>query len=164
MQEARTAHFFPALLLSVGVLLTLCSCSSTVPTGAEILKVNPYHLHSRTYKPTTEQMISFEYQRKTWGAVDATDLRDRYGNYFTVYWKVSDRNRPATVRLQYRQAQTGPKIFVEEIEVAAPKRTNTTEFKIVGDDYTARGAVTMWKASIIQGGIVVDETNSFLWQ
>ncbi|MDF1815481.1 MAG: hypothetical protein P1V20_25000 [Verrucomicrobiales bacterium] len=142
--------------------MMLTSC--TVKTGAHITKVNPYHLEPGYSPGTDEQMIDFEYRRKTYGAVTAKDFCDRYGNYYTIFWKTSNCSSPVTVRLQYRQAATGPKIFIQEKLVELPKRANTTKFEIIGDDYAKQGAVTQWKASIMQDDAVVDEFKSFLWQ
>lgn len=156
----------PVLFLSglAFLLGTLCMTSCTVKSGAHITKVNPYHLQPGVAPQTEEKMIDFEYRRKIYGAVTSKDYRDRYGNYYTIYWSADNQDQPVTVRLQYRQAVTGPKIFVVEKVVDIPHRTNSTNFEIIGDDYSDRGAVTQWKASIVQDGAVVDEFKSFLWQ
>lgn len=147
----------------LGLLLALTSCT-TVNTGGEILKVNPYYLYPGSGPQTNQEMIDFEYRRKVYGAVFSCDYAERYGNYFTVHWRTTRCDLPVTIRLQYRQAKTGPKIFAEEQLVETPTRTNTTNFEIIGDDYFSRGAVTQWKATIVQDGAVVDEFKSFLWQ
>lgn len=140
----------------------LSSC--TVNTGAGISNVDPYHLNP-TYRPKTDEaMIDFEYRRKLLGAVDNDDKHERWGNYFTIFWKVDDRSAPATIQLHYRQAQSGPQIFLREKTVASPERKNTTKFTIIGDEYAEGGAVTQWKATIVQNGSVVDEFESYLWQ
>ena len=146
------------------MLGSFCLTSCTVRTGGHITKVNPYHLQPGRAPVTEDQMIDFEYRRKVHGAVNAKDFHERYGNYYAVYWKAENRNVPATVRLQYRQARTGPKIFILEKTVANPNRNNTTKFEIIGDTYCENGAVTQWKASIVQEGKVVDECKSFLWK
>ena len=159
---ARPVLLFLATVLTLGTL-GLSSC--TVRSGAHITKVNPYHFFPGKTRPRTEeQMIDFEYRRKIYGAVDRADYFERHGNYFTIHWKTENRTLPVTVRLQYRQSKTGPKIFAEDKVVNAPKRANTTHFEIIGDNYAQRGSVTQWKASIIQEGVVVDEYKSFLWQ
>ncbi len=145
-------------------VVTLFLTSCTVPTGAHITKVNPYHLRPGVQPTTEEDMIDFEYRRKVRGAVTAEDYYDRYGNYFTVFWRTDRRDLPVTIRLEYRQASTGPRIFALEHLCEAPTRSNTTEFRIVGDEYAQGGAVTQWKASIMQDDVVVDEFKSFLWQ
>ena len=159
-------HSKQATILS-GVLIlfgTLFLMSCTMKTGAHITKVNPYHLQPGGYVPSAERMIDFEYDRKVFGAVTAADYFSRYGNYYTVLWKPKTVGSPATVRLQYCQATTGPKIFIKEQVVESPKRNNTTNFEVIGEEYTKQGAVTQWKASVIQDGSVIDEFKSFLWQ
>ncbi len=133
-------------------------------TGAHITKVNPYHLQPGGHVPSDEGMIDFEYDRKVFGAVTAEDYYCRYGNYYTIFWKPKTVGRPATVRLQYRQATCGPKIFIKEQVINSPKRSNTTNFEVIGEEYAKHGAVTQWKASVIQDGSVIDEFKSFLWQ
>src|SRR5688572_10719053 len=38
-------------------------------------------------KPTLDPMISFERQRVNFGAVNSYDRRQRYGHYFTFFWR-----------------------------------------------------------------------------
>lgn len=158
---ARLFLFLATVFLGPTVVLTSCT---TVNTDGEILKVNPYHLYPGSSPQTNQEMIDFEYRRKVYGAVHSRDYAERYGNYFTVHWRTARCDLPVTIRLQYRQAKTGPKIFAEEQIVETPTQTNTTNFEIIGDDYFSRGAVTQWKATIVQDGAVVDEFKSFLWQ
>lgn len=157
-------HISSFLFTLLAAMLMVGSISCSVKTGTTITKVNPYHLKPGGYIATEEKMIDFEFRRKIYGAVDGADYHARYGNYFTVYWRTDQPDSPVTVRLQYRQATSGPKTFVEEKVVDAPLKSNSTNFEIIGDDYAKRGAVTQWKASIIQEGAVLDEFQSFLWQ
>jgi len=157
--------FTRALILIMGIIVsTGCSVKTASQTGPRITKVNPYRLTATTNAGTAEQMIDFEHRRKMWGAVDCQDLKQRYGDYFTIFWKTDQPDTPATIKLFYRQANSGPKTFVQEKRIDSPRRTNTTIFEIVGDEFCKGGAVTQWKASIVQEGAVVDEFNSFLWQ
>jgi hypothetical protein len=34
-----------------------------------------------------EQSIAYERKRLLYGAITGSDIRDRYGNYFTFYWR-----------------------------------------------------------------------------
>ena len=161
MRSVRPSLF--SLLVCLAGALGFTSC--TVKTGSHITKVNPYHLKPGYHPRTDEQMIDFEYRRKIHGAVTAEDFRDRYGNYFTVYWRSTHRGEPVTVKLHYRQAASGPKILVLEKTLPNPRPgVNSTNFEIIGDDYAKNGAVTQWKATMIQGGNIVDEFKSYLWQ
>ena len=160
--------FRKALFSFPGVILcSLLVCSCTVPSSegpTAITKVNPYHLFPGSYQRTDDPMVDFEYRRRIRGAVTSQDRHDRYGHYITVFWKTDQRDVPITIRLNYRQGATGPKIITKEIDVPSPKRKNETEFRIVGDEYATNGPVTQWKASIVQNGEVITEYRSFLWK
>lgn len=127
-----------------------------------VTKVNPYHFSEKERLRTEDQMIEFEYARRTHGVIENTEVRDRMGNYFSVFWKTETKN-PATIRLEYRQGATGPKIYSKETFVPDPGRRNVTKFEVVGDEYHKLGKVTQWKVSILEDGVVVSEYKSFLW-
>jgi hypothetical protein len=157
MKAGLTRIFF------LGVCGLLAGC--TTPSGGPvaITKVNPYHLQSGPIVKTEDRMIEFEHRRHLHGAVEASERRDLYGNYFTVFWKTETR-APVTVRFEYRQGSTGLAIHTKEVVVDAPKRTNETQFEIVGDDYHQNGKVTQWRATVVENGTVVAEYKSYLWQ
>ena len=47
---------------------------------------------SRDRVPVTQsEPVLFERQRMRWGAVDQYQLEERYGNYYTFFWRASDR-------------------------------------------------------------------------
>ena len=167
MRVVRPAlPFFNLCLLAfAAIACSSCTVKTGARTGPFITKVNPYHFQPGVALTSAqEKMIDFEYRRKTRGLVTTEDYYERYGNYYTVFWQTPRRDLPVTIRLEFRQATTGPKIFALEKECPHPRRTNTTEFEIIGDDYAERGAVTQWKASVVQQGSIVDEFKSFLWQ
>ncbi len=157
-----------AFILSAGILVSLLlPVACTVPSSSgpiAITKVNPYHLQDATYVSSTDPMVAFEKPRLLRGAIDGQDHSEKYGNYYTIFWKTDQPNAPATIRLEYRQAKTGPEVLTKEISVPSPKRKNTTELKVVGDEYGTNGPVTQWKASIVQNGVVITEYRSFLWK
>jgi len=156
-----TSHVFPSLIAVAVVILSGCSVPASGPV--EITKVNPYHLDDHRIVRTDDEMLEFRQRRLLYGAVDVREQRKRYGNYFTIFWKTESKS-PATVRLDYRQGSTGPEIHTREVRVEDPGRKNTTKFQITGNDYHENGAVTQWKASIIEDGAVVAEQKSFLWK
>jgi hypothetical protein len=150
-------------LFLLGALCFLPACATTSSGPVAITKVNPYHLNTFVPIRTQDDMIRLEQQRLLYGAVDNEERRERFGNYFTIFWKTKSRN-PATVRLEYRQGNTGFTTHVQEVQVDKPKSSNTTKFQITGDDYQKNGKVTQWKASIVENGAVVAEYQSYLWQ
>lgn len=150
------------LFLLCGGLLVGCTVATSGPVT--ITKVNPFHLNAQTSSASTvDPMLDFEPRRLLHGAVDIEDYEDRYGHYYTVFWKSENRS-PATVMLEYRQGSSGSKVFAKEVEVASPKRKNTTNFQITGDEYSEGGKVTQWKVTILENGTKVAEYNSFLWK
>lgn len=150
-------------MLLIGVCALLAGCATTSDAPVAITKVNPYHLLTSKRIKTEDAMIEFEQRRHLHGAVEATEQRDRFGNYFTIFWTSKER-RPVTVRLEYRQGSTGLATKVQEEHVPAPKRSNITKFQVTGDDYQRNGKVTQWKASIVDNDTVVAEYKSYLWQ
>jgi len=159
MTNQSWKYFVP---IFAGALLVGC----TVPTSGPvtITKVNPFHLNSETQSVSAvDPMLEFEPRHLLHGAVDIQDHKDRYGHYYTVFWK-SENRAPATVRLDYRQGATESQILSKEIEVPSPKRKNTTKFQITGDEYSSGGKVTQWKVTILEGETVVAEYKSFLWK
>lgn len=116
----------------------------------------------RTNKPTVDPMIAFERARLNFGAVSSLDRQERYGHYFTFFWRAS-RKADVTVRLEYRQENLGAYVQAQEKTYKNAKGTMTSEFKVIGDDYNQEGKVTAWRAVIIENGKIVALNQSFLW-
>lgn len=114
------------------------------------------------YKPTTDQMITFERMRSDYKAVTGEDHRERRGHYFTFFWR-STQKANVTVRLEYRQEKLGPYVQAREVSYKGAQGTMRTQFQIVGDDYIEEGRVSSWRALIIEDGKIVGLTQSFLW-
>jgi hypothetical protein len=113
-------------------------------------------------KPTIDPMIAFERQRVNFGAVNSYDRRQRYGHYFTFFWR-SERKADLTLRLEYRQANLGAYVQARELSYPAAKGSIKSEFKVIGDDYNEDGRVTAWRAILIENGKIVGLNQSFLW-
>jgi hypothetical protein len=113
-------------------------------------------------QPTQEDMIRFERLRVNFGAVTANDRRERYGQYYTFFWRAT---RPAdlTIRFEYRQANLGSLVQARELSYSAAKGSFKSEFDIIGDDYLDDGAITAWRAVLIENGRIVALNQSFLW-
>ena len=116
----------------------------------------------RTNKPTIDPMIAFERARLNFGAVNNVDRQERYGHYFTFFWR-ADRKSNVTVRLEYRQENLGAYVQAQEKSYSNAKGTMTSEFKVIGDDYNQEGKITAWRAVIIENGRIVALNQSFLW-
>jgi len=150
-----------ALLLAA---LTLGACSSSVEVpGGKITKVKYYHLQPAVPAITQVQAVNFEREHYLYGAVTAEEIRNRFGHYYTIFWKLDDRTGPVTVRFDYRMANSGLKSFSKEIVVDDIRRSNITKFEVNGEEYQKNGRVTMWKVSVLRGKEELVSQQSFLW-
>ncbi len=114
------------------------------------------------FKPTTEEMISFERVRVNFGAYTQVDRQQRYGSYYTFFWR-SARSADLTVRFEYRQQKLGSYVQAKELFYPGAKGSVQSQFQVIGDDYNEDGRVTAWRAVLIESGKIVGITQSFLW-
>lgn len=114
------------------------------------------------FKPTTDPMIAFERQRINFGAVTQLDRQQRYGQYYTFFWRTA-RKADLTIRFEYRQQRLGSYIQAKELFYPAAKGSVQSQFQVIGDDYAEEGKVTAWRAVVIEDGKIVGLTQSFLW-
>ena len=140
--------------------------------AVEFRKVKTYFLESplvtgqRNGGGNDEQSIAFERRYLTYGAVTGSDIRNRYGDHYTFFWR-STRPAPAnlTVRLEYRQQKTGGFIQAREVEYPAARGSHTTRFSINGDDYLQEGRVSAWRVLLVEDHrTVVAFRQSYLWR
>lgn len=114
------------------------------------------------FKPTSDEMIAFERQRVIFGAVTLVDRLQRYGQYYTFFWRAS-RKTDLTLRFEYRQQKLGSYVQAKEISYPGVKGSIQSQFQVIGDDYSEDGKVTAWRALLIENGRIVGLTQSFLW-
>ena len=145
-------------------LLTSCTTSGSGEGPVRITKVNPYHLKPGRRIETEDEMVRHEQRHYLHGAITTEDFLERFGHYYTVHWKTDRTGSPVTVRLDYTQGNTGPKIHSIEEQVVPDRRSNSTKFRVTGADYQSNGPITSWKVSLIDGGQTVAESKSFLWK
>jgi hypothetical protein len=164
-------HFFHLIrssrvLFAAGVGLLLGACSTKqVGNGATITKVNPYHLPDAFVQiKASDPSLLFERDAILHGAISTTERRERQGDYFTIFWEAEDRTQPVTVRLEYRQKNTGLKVKTIEQEVVDVDRNNTTKFSFIGNEYVTNGPVTSWRASLVRGKDTMVDYKSYLWE
>ncbi len=163
-------HFFSRALTAAGLALLMVSCAGTKApqgNGGTITKVKYYFLDDIRHKPiqvVTDPSIPFERQHYLYGAVSQKEMAERYGNYYTVFWKADDRSQPVKVRLEYRQSLTGLVVKSTEQVVTDIRKNNITQFAVIGDDYVKGGPVSCWKASLVRGKEILAESRSYLWE
>ena len=115
-------------------------------------------------RPSDEPSLAFERQHLLYGAISGSDIRNRYGNYFTFFWRAK-RTANLTMRLEYRQVRLGAYLQAREIEYPNAKGNFTSHFQITGDDYNEGGKVVQWRAVLIEDHrVIVGLTQSYLWR
>ncbi len=147
-------------LLSLAAMAGLSACATH---GDAVSKVKIQHLKPELRPQSGDPAIEFEYKRLLHGALTADEVKNRAGNYYSVYWQVADRSQPVTVRLEYRQTATGPKILSIEVPVDKIGRSNTTEFQITGEAFKVGGSVVSWRASVVRGKDIIASRKSAMW-
>jgi hypothetical protein len=128
----------------------------------EFRKVTKTLNDPRFHRPTENEMLIFERQRLSFGAITQTDYNERLGDYFQVWWRAK---RPAdvTLRLEYRQENLGSYVMAKEMHYPSAKGTIESKFTIIGDEYGENGKVTAWRLLLVQKGRIVALRQSFLW-
>jgi len=160
------SRFFCLRLGCLAILgFALAACSSAVEgPGGRIVKVKYYHMMPGEPLRTTDPAMIFEFQRLFHGAVTLKEINERYGHYYTVFWKAADRNAgPVTIRLEYLQALSGLNKRVQEQVVEDIRRSNISKFQVTGDEYYKRGRVIAWRLSILRGKEELVSQQSALW-
>ncbi len=161
-----TATRTPSLRLGCLAILTLflSACSSAVDgPGGRIGKVKYYHLMPDYTPRSVDPTILFERQHHVYGAVTKEQIMDRFGHYYTVFWKADDRSEPVTVRFEYQQALSGLNKRVQEQIIDDIRRSNISKFQVTGQEYQKSGRVTAWRVSVLRGKEELVSQQSALW-
>ena len=154
----------PVVLLARADALPLA-----IDTAFQFRKFKTYFLETPQVQGLTtagnvEQSIAFERRHLLFGAINASDIRDRYGNYFTFFWR-SQRPANLTVRLEYRQQKLAGMIQAREVSYPDAQGSFVTRFAINGDDYLEQGRVSAWRVLLIENHqMVVALGQSYLWR
>ena len=125
MTTATRTHCLRLGCLAI-LALFLASCSSAVTgPGGRIGKVKYYHLMPNYAPRTQDPAILFEREHHIYGAVTKAQIIERFGHYYTVFWKVDDRTTgPVTVRFEYQQTLSRLSKRVQEQIVDDIHRSN----------------------------------------
>ena len=115
------------------------------------------------YKSSSDDMLNFERQHINFGAVTNYDRMQRYGCYYTFFWRAT-RKADLTVRFEYRQLKLGSYVQAQERTYTNAKGSFESKFAVIGDDYNNEGKVTAWRAILIEDGKIVALNQSFLWR
>lgn len=107
--------------------------------------------------------ILFEKSYHLYGATTALDQHQRYGNYYTFFWR-AQRQAAVTVRLEYRQDKLHALVQAREVRYAHARGKHETKFAIIGDDFFDDGRVIAWRVSLVVDGRIVATKRSYLWE
>ena len=143
-----------------------------IDPAIQVRKVEYYFLESplltgeRTEVGNEEQSIAYERNYLIYGAVTGSDIRNRYGDYYTFSWRnTHPEPRHLTVRLEYRQQKTGGFVQAREVDYPAAQGSYTTHFAVNGDDYLQEGRVSAWRILVIENHqTIVAFKQSYLWR
>ncbi len=157
----------PVVLLGKANALPLA-----IDSSVEIRKAKTYFLEtpeaqgirgSRS-ESSEDVNIAFERRRLLYGAVTPSDVRNRYGDYYTFMWR-SKRAAHLTVRLEYRQQKLGAFVQAREVDYPDGLGSHSTRFQVTGDDYVEQGRVTAWRLVVIEDHQkIVALKQSYLWR
>jgi hypothetical protein len=128
-----------------------------------IRKIKRFYFEPLTFETTPNEMVNFERNRYSFGAVNNQDIRQRAGNYFDIFWRARDR-ADVTVRLEYRQAGLGNTVWAQEIQYPQARGSFKSPFQVTGDEYLEGGRVTSWRVLLIVDNRIVAFRQSFLWR
>ena len=139
--------------------LCLLSCATRPESG--ITRVKIYRLDPDAKPDAIEPAIAFEQKHYLYGAVSDADIAARRGNHYTIFFKTPDRATPVRARFEYRQSATGFKVFTKEVDVEP--RGGQVRFEVTGQEYRERGRLLGWHVTLTQGGHLIGERKSYLW-
>jgi len=112
---------------------------------------------------TKNDMINFERTRRSFGVVDSTEMAQRYGNYYTIFWRNATRS-DVTLRLEYRQAGLGNFVMAKERFYPDATRSHRSTFEVTGEEFSENGGVTAWRVLLIVEGRIVALRQSYMWR
>lgn len=168
------------LLSSLVVLTLLAGCSVPEGPATRLPKANVLPLAiddayqfrkilTSSFDPeyveieTKNDMINFERARRSFGAVDSTEMAQRHGNCYTIFWRNSTQS-DVTLRLEYRQAGLGNYVMAKERSYPDALGSHRSTFEVTGDEFLENGRVTAWRALLIVEGRIVALSQSYMWR
>jgi hypothetical protein len=160
--ESRSSRLRFGCLAILALLLSACSSAVDGP-GGRIGKVKYYHLMPNYVPRSIDPTVVFERQHFLRGAVTKQEIIDRFGHYYTVFWKADDRSGPVTVKFEYQQERSGLSKRVQEQIVDDIGRSNVSKFQVTGPEYQKSGRVIAWRVSVLRGKEELVSQQSALW-
>ncbi len=129
----------------------------------QIRKIKRFFNDPATQEVTLSEPALFERSYYIWGAVDSSEVLQKLGNYYDIYWRTSEL-ADVTIRLEYRQLGLGNTVSAQELYYPAARGSFRSQFQITGDEFIEFGRVASWRVLIIVEGRIVAFRQSFLWK
>lgn len=126
------------------------------------LDLRQFHLRDTEVRQGNEY-VRAEVNKRLYGAVTRQEREERLGQYYTVEYRGLDPAAPATIELAVRRASGGAKVTKYRKEIQGEKE-GKVEFTFTGDEYRKRGRVVAWLLTLSQGGRVIEQEQSYLWE
>lgn len=132
----------------------------------ETLVVKQCRVRDADLGPDNEPMARMEKEHRLHGAVSGTEVRQRFGHYYTMLWHdpAGVGHGPVELVFQYQQGATASRIKQMTRTFPSSAADGRTEFAIIGNDYFTGGKVLTWKATLRRGGRQIATRQSYLWQ
>jgi len=129
----------------------------------QIRKIKRFFNDPSTQELTLSEPALFERRYYLWGAVDSSEVQQKLGNYYDIYWRTGER-ADVTVRFEYRQLGLGNTVSAQELYYPAARGSFRSQFQITGDEFLEFGRVASWRVLLIVEGNIVAFRQSFLWK
>ena len=152
-------RWFICLLLAGGLAV---AWSAQAATG-RVIKVLPQFLDLKGRNSLSPSL----YERDTYQARlrDHTNLCS--GIRFNVQWKAKGQaTAPLKLRIELRGVAHGD--FPKQLQLEKSVEpggwfSHWTEVNLLGEEYRSFGQITAWRATLLEGPLVLGEQKSFLW-
>jgi hypothetical protein len=129
----------------------------------KIRKVYEFLNDPKKTSPGSSRGLAYEFKYFDHGAVTRAQQRSRKGQYFVVTWSNGGTAADYVLRLDYRQAVSRDRVNTLEIPYKQARGTFKGTFSVTGEDYFEFGDVHSWRISLVRGGRIVAQEQSFVW-
>jgi len=143
------------LLLSIG-----CAFEGLAGSG-KVIKVLPHYLD----RQGRHALYPSLYDRDVYQAHLRRNAEQRSTIRFDVQWKANGEIAgPLKLRLELRCSKIGKPFILEEPVKRHSSFSHWSILKVAESEYHQLGELIAWKASLWDGGELLAEQRSFLWQ
>lgn len=129
----------------------------------QIRKIVQFFNEPNYFPITQSDAANFERSYTNFGAISQLQFDELRGNYFSCYWRTSQRTS-VTARFEYRQIALGNATQAIERYYPSAHGSHKSTFNIIGSNYLEFGRVVSWRIVLIVDGKIVAFRQSLLWR